>query len=164
MGVRGQRPKPSETKRREGDKGHAGSKLGVDPKGKGSPTMPMHLTPEERKLWAEAVGSLPSYVLSKADNGLLQIYATAWARLNDVEAKIRKTGMLVQTPNGPRRNPLYVLQEKACAQMMRAASELGLSPVARARLSRPEHEDDPDDIFENFIFSGDDDDLIKVIN
>lgn len=164
MGVRGQRPKPSETKRRAGDPGHQGSKLGVDPQGKGKPWMPPHLTPEERKLWADAVGSLPSYVLSRADSGVLQIYATAWARLNDCETKIRKTGILVNTPNGPKRNPLFVLQEKAVQQMMRAASELGLTPVARARLSRPEHETDPDDVFENFIFSGDDEEFTKVIN
>lgn len=164
MGVRGQKPKPSEQKRREGDRGHRGAKIGVDAQGKGKPTVPMHLTAEERRLWAEAVGSLPGYVLSRADNGALELYVTAWARYRDFDSKIRKTGVLVQTPNGPRRNPLFVVLDKAAGQMMRAASELGLTPVARARLARPEHETDPDDVFENFIFGGDDDEFTKVVN
>jgi P27 family predicted phage terminase small subunit len=164
MGVSGQKPKPSEQKRREGDRGHAGRKLGVDPKGKGRPTVPLHLTAEERKLWAEAVGSLPDHILTRADNAALELYVTAWQRYREFDAAIRKSGKLIQTPNGPRRNPLYTLMKDAAALVMRAGSELGMTAVSRARLARPEYETDPDDVFENFIFSGDDDDFRKVVN
>jgi phage terminase small subunit len=45
-------------------------------------------------------------------------------------------GLLVKTSDGPRANPLTRIASRAASDMLRFAGEFGLTPVARARISR----------------------------
>jgi P27 family predicted phage terminase small subunit len=43
-------------------------------------------------------------------------------------------GLLIETKNGPRRNPVVKVAIDAASNMLRFAAEFGLTPAARARL------------------------------
>ncbi|MBZ9602899.1 P27 family phage terminase small subunit [Phyllobacterium chamaecytisi] len=62
------------------------------------------------------------------------------------------TGSVPRNSNRIKRNPLLGIQLHCDRVMAGAGIELGLSPVAHARLARPEHETDQDDAFEAYIF------------
>lgn len=142
----GNNKKPAIIKVLEGNRRKVGkARIGVDPAGLGRPQPPIGLTEIERGLWEEVVGSLPKNLLSRADNAILERFCIAWARFRDCQSKIKATGLLVQSPQGPVRNPLLVAQNAAAKEMHATGGELGLSPVARARLNTttPPGEEDP---------------------
>jgi P27 family predicted phage terminase small subunit len=80
--------------------------------------------------------------LTRADDAILERFAVAWAEYREVHATITRTGKLVNSPQGPIRNPLLVVRNNAAKEMHAAGSEIGLSPVARARLAAPNAVDD----------------------
>jgi P27 family predicted phage terminase small subunit len=137
--------KPTQIKILEGNRGKfAKASLKPDPRGIGQPRMAAHLTKKERELWQDVVASLPVGLLSRADEQALERMAVAWAEYRDAKETIRKTGKLVHSPQGPVRNPLFVIRNQAERAMHQAGEVLGLSPVARARLSAPDTaNDDP---------------------
>ena len=143
--MKGRPKKPSAIKIAEGNRMKvAKAQLKPDPRGIGRPQLPLHLTEVERRLWSDVVASLPIMLLSRADEAVLERMAVAWAEFREVQETIRKTGKLVQSPQGPARNPLLIVREKAAREMHLAGEVLGLSPVARARLTDIETaEDDP---------------------
>lgn len=133
----GRKPKPQQIKIAEGNRSKA-SKATLarqEPRGIGRPRVPAHLSADERTLFVEALDSLPEGVLTRADEGMLERYACAYARWRKCGEMITQTGLLVQTPNGPARNPLLAVQNSAAKEMHAAGAELGLSPVSRARLA-----------------------------
>jgi P27 family predicted phage terminase small subunit len=141
--VQGRKPKPKVLKLAEGNRRQRGlASIKDDPQGLGTPRVPVHLTADERKIWADIVGSLPDGLLSRADDLILERMAVAAARWRAATETIRKSGYLVQSPQGPVRNPLLVVQSVAAREMHAAGSELGLSPASRARLAAPTARDD----------------------
>jgi P27 family predicted phage terminase small subunit len=90
------------------------------------------------------VGSLPVGLLSRADEQALERMAVAWAEFRETKKAIQVTGKLVQSPQGPVRNPLFVIRNQAQREMQYAGEVLGLSPVARARLSAADQTGDED--------------------
>lgn len=141
----GQR-KPSKVKQMEGNRSKvAQSVIVIDPPGKGRPKMPPDLSDLEQEMWVDVVASLPSGLLTNADNAVLERFVTAWARFRAARRLIAETGILVQTKMGIQRNPALVVLNNASREMHMAGGEIGLSPVARARLASAEHpwDDDP---------------------
>ena len=142
----GHNRKPRAIKRLEGNRRKvARAELEKEePRGMGRPRLPVHLSTEERRLWSDVVSSLPSDLLSQADEAVLERFVVAWAEFRDAHVKITKTGTLVQSPQGPIRNPLLTVRHQAAREMHLAGGEIGLSPVARARLTTEgREEDDP---------------------
>ncbi len=136
---KGQKPKPALLKRLEGNRAQRGrASIREDPPGHGRPSVPLTLTPEEQLLHAHVLRSLPDGLLTMADDGILERYVSAWGDFRELRDKIQRTGWLVQSPNGPIRNPLCVLLNAARKEMHASGSELGLSPAARARLTNVE--------------------------
>jgi P27 family predicted phage terminase small subunit len=120
----------------EGNRRQRGrAELRPDAQGLGRPRLPLHLSEVEAGLWLDVVASLPVVLLSRADEAMLERMAVAWAEFREVHETIKKTGKLVQSPQGPVRNPLLIVREKASREMHLAGEVLGLSPVARARLA-----------------------------
>lgn len=113
-----------------------------DPAGIGRPRMPLSFKGEAAQLWADVVASLPVGLLTRADDAVLEAFAREWATYREADAKIQQTGLLVHSPMGPIRNPLLPVRNIACKNLVALAGNLGLSPVARARLSAPLHADD----------------------
>jgi P27 family predicted phage terminase small subunit len=140
--IRGQVPKPAVVKNREGNRRQRGrAQIKEDPQGIGPPGMPDRLTEVQKGLWRKVVGSLPVGLLSRADDAALEQFAIEWAAFREADEKIKLTGLLVQSPQGPVRNPLLVVRNQAGKAMMNLGMLLGLSPVARARLAAPASSD-----------------------
>lgn len=146
----GRNRKPSAVKLAEGNRGKR--KIHPDLKAAGRPECPDYFNAGQRLRWDQLVAVLPNKLLAAADGPILERFIVAWQRFRDCEVMLQKTGMLVQTPTGPKRNPLLGIQLHCDRVMASAGIELGLSPVARARLARPEHETDFDDAFEAYVF------------
>lgn len=136
--IRGQVPKPAIVKNREGNRRQRGkAQIKEDPHGIGRPRLPDRLTEVQAQLWRDVVASLPVGLLSRADDAALEQFAIEWAVFREADEKIKTTGLLVQSPQGPTRNPLLVIRNQAGKAMMNLGMLLGLSPVARARLAAP---------------------------
>ena len=107
--------------------------------------LPEHLSAPERRLWLDVLAALPRGLLSLADEQAMERFAVAYARWRDIQRMIAKSGFLVQSPQGPIRNPLLLVQKEAERGMHLAGEVLGLSPVARARLASKDNtgEEDP---------------------
>lgn len=142
---KGQQPKPSDVKKSEGNRSKlARDKVKEDPRGVGEPTVPMHLSSEERLMWGHVIASLPEGLLTRADDMAIEGFVVNAVRFRRAHQMIEKTGYMIQSPQGPVRNPLLVVQNNAHKLFHMAGSELGLTPVSRARLATPgEGEDDP---------------------
>lgn len=142
---KGQKPKPKEIKVLEGNRSKvAQAKLdaATEPKGVGSPRLPPDLDEVETAIWRDIVASLPKSLLTRADDSMLERMAVAWARFRAVRKTIKAVGLLVNSASGPIRNPLLVVLNATQKEMHACASELGLSPVARARLTAAGSEDE----------------------
>ena len=74
--------------------------------------------------------------LHQADRAVIAAHAVALARWAEAEGELRKLGLIVRSPNGfPQQSPYLPIVNKAIEQVLKTAAELGLTPVARARLA-----------------------------
>ncbi|MGC4026245.1 MAG: phage terminase small subunit P27 family [Mesorhizobium sp.] len=143
--MKGRPPKPSTIKIAEGNRRKIrADNIRQDIKGNGFPRLPKHLSSDEQCLWLDVIDALPVNLLSRADEAVLERFAVNWARWRTVQNTIVKTGLLVNSPQGPVRNPLLIVQEKAAREMHAAGEVIGLSPVARARLASTDQDGEED--------------------
>jgi P27 family predicted phage terminase small subunit len=100
------------------------------------PRCPSHLTSVARKEWRRLAPVLHGIgVLKVADRAALAAYCQSYARWVEAEEKLRDTPMLLKTPSGyVQQSPWLSVANKQLELMGRYMSELGLTPVARARL------------------------------
>lgn len=116
------------------------------------------LLPEARAEWDRVAFDLvASGLVTVADLASLAIYCTAFGRwvqaerllAAEAEANPVTEGLTIETPNGAViQNPLLGIRNKAAADLMKAAAELGMTPSARSRVqaaARPNA--DPADAF-----------------
>jgi P27 family predicted phage terminase small subunit len=113
--------------------------------GIGRPEVPSHLTAEQRDRWEDIVSSLPKELLTRADTQVLERMSVAWAAFRQASILINQSGLLTRGANNePVRNPLLIVRNTAAAEMHECGQALGLSPLARTRLTAPESaEEDP---------------------
>ena len=108
----------------------------------GRPEPPAGLTPEQLERWQDIVSSLPVDLLSRADVQVIERMAVAWATFRQACAGINKSGLLTRGQNGePVYNPLLRVRQAATMEMNECGEKLGLSPLARTRLTAPEEQD-----------------------
>lgn len=144
--TRGRKPKPQQMKNLEGNRSKVSkAELAMEePQGKGQPRMPPGMSADEQELWLDVVSSLPVGLLSRADENTIERAARYWAMFRESADMVAKTGLMVRSSFGPVKNPALAIMNMAAKQLQAAGSELGLSPVARARLVAPKNwEDDP---------------------
>lgn len=86
-------------------------------------------------------------LLSTVDTSALAAYCTAYGRWEQAERQLREFRDLVVTTQHNNRipNPLLGIANKAMADMMRYAAELGMTPSSRSRVvaKPPPDDDDP---------------------
>ena len=106
----------------------------------GEPEMPNVVSSDKiaREEWARVVPLLmDDQILAKTDMSTLSAYCLLFARWVRAEALIQRDGLIVIARNGsPSRNPAVPIAKDALGQMIVYASEFGLSPVARTRISK----------------------------
>jgi P27 family predicted phage terminase small subunit len=119
-------------------------------RGVGRAVAPAHLTPEQADRWRDIVDALPVALLTRADTQVLERMAVAWAEFRNAQMLINQSGLITRGQNNePVKNPLLTVRRHAAAEMQVCGIILGLSPVARTRLTTPLPEqtaDDPLDI------------------
>lgn len=106
------------------------------------PKAPDHLSVEAVSEWhrvcdeLEAVGRLDAL-----DRAPLTLYVETWSLYQDAMAHVRKHGVIVKYANGvPGQSPFYKTSRELVTQMRGQLSDLGLPPLARAKLKPVEKE------------------------
>lgn len=111
------------------------------------PRCPKHLNKEARKEWRRAGKILKSIgLLTEIDRMIFAAYCEAYSRWIEATLKVQEMGMVyakgaVQDPDTgkmiggePRLNPYIRIAREAFDQMIRAGTQIGLSPSSRASL------------------------------
>ena len=115
---------------------------------------PDSLIPDARAEWDRVASDLiASGLITTADLGALAVYCTAYGRwvqaerilAADAKANPDNEGLTIETSNGNVViNPRLGIRNKAAADLMKAAAELGMTPSARSRVqAAPRSKQDP---------------------
>ena len=150
---RGRKPKPSHLKVVTGTL-HPSRENRQEPKPKVSmPSPPSHLSEEAKEEWERLCKDLYNLgILTELDRAALAAYCQAYGRWVQAERAFAEMaegspsgGMVVMTKNDNAiHNPLVGAANKAMADMMRYASEFGMTPSSRSRIkSDGQAEEDP---------------------
>jgi P27 family predicted phage terminase small subunit len=135
--MRGRKPKPTEVKRRAGNPGKR--KLNdAEPQFTAAIATqpPPFLATAAKEVWAVLAVELErSGVLKAVDLGTLAMYCQAYARWKDAEAAIASAGILTTNDKGVEIvNPAVRVSDMSVKQMVRLASELGITPASRSKV------------------------------
>ena len=136
--------KPAHLKLLEGNRGH--KPIGIEPKPPpGVPEPPEHLDIYAKQEWEKISASLQYMgILSTIDQNALAAYCSAYSRWRTAEEEIQKrvakggplAGLVDITKSGNViQNCLVGISNKAAGDMVKYASEFGMTPAARARLA-----------------------------
>ena len=133
--MKGRKPKPLAVREAEGSKPRARHRNQPKPRA-GKPTPPDHLSDAARVEWTRVLAAAPAGMLSRLDVAVLSLYCDAFARWAAARKMVARTGECIATTNGNVvQNPWLGIANRAAADTLKAAVELGLSPTARARVS-----------------------------
>jgi P27 family predicted phage terminase small subunit len=121
-----------------------------------APGMPTTLSREAQAEWKRVVKELDRIgLLTRVDRGALATYCMAWAQVMEAHQQIEKHGavLIVEKERltgddgdtiivcNPTKNPYLQVWKEAAAIVRAFASEFGLTPSARTRLTMPEPDD-----------------------
>lgn len=98
------------------------------------PKAPAWLSKDAKAEWRRVAPILVERnVLTEADLGTLESYCVATARVRELERIIARDGLIVVTPQGPKRHPAIGAQNASITSAKQLGAELGLTPVSRSR-------------------------------
>ncbi len=147
MATRGRKPKPTATKRREGNPGRRPLNEREPKLEARVPSCPRHLDAVAKAEWKRVAGLLfKKGVITLADRGVLTAYCRAWSLAIEADAKIQKYGTVLQSEKTGAFYQSPYLNQLTAAQkdLVRFAGELGMTPVSRTRVNVEENlENDP---------------------
>jgi P27 family predicted phage terminase small subunit len=140
----GKKPLPTFLKLVKGaPKDRINQKEAVPPKG--MPTPPKHLSDVARAEWDRIARDLYDIgILTKVDGATLAAYCQAYGRWQQAEELLAEyaernpsaKGLVVATKSGNIiHNPLLGVANKAMGDMVRFATDLGITPSARSRVA-----------------------------
>ncbi len=100
------------------------------------PTCPKHLNKVARKEWRRAGKILQKIgLLTEIDRMIFAAYCEAYARWIEATVKVQETGMVYKKADGtPGLNPYLRIAREAFDQMIKAGTQIGLSPSSRVNL------------------------------
>jgi P27 family predicted phage terminase small subunit len=140
----GRKAKPMHLKLLEGNRSHGPKRIEPEPPA-GMPEAPLHLDSYAKEEWDKISTGLHSMgILSLIDQTSLAAYCSAYSRWRTAEEEIQKrvtkggplAGLVDITKSGNViQNCLVGISNKAATDMVRYASEFGMTPSARARLA-----------------------------
>ena len=111
----------------------------------GLPSCPPHLSDEAKAEWRRITPKLKEMrLLSHVDRAALAGYCELWARWQKAEKMIQESGEVITTPNGSLQvSPWISIAHRSLVELRKFASEFGLSPASRSKVSTlPEPEKD----------------------
>lgn len=103
------------------------------------PECPPELSDPAKHEWQRLVTELSKLnMLTDLDRNALAAYCSAYALWVEAMEAIQKYGLMVKSPSGyPIQSPYVAIANRQCEIMMRYASEFGLTPASRSRISTP---------------------------
>ena len=156
MAVRGAKPTPTNIKLLTGNPGGRPLPKGEPKPRSRKPQVPAHLNEDAAIEWARVENELDALgLLSGLDRAALSAYCQAWGRWVQAERALAKMtnnadGLIINTKSGNMiQNPLVGVANKAMADMMRYATEFGMTPSSRSRISASDEDEDPASEFVN---------------
>jgi P27 family predicted phage terminase small subunit len=101
------------------------------------PPCPKFLQVEARKLFKETAAKLARIgLMTELDDMALSMLCQSWQEYLEATEQVRKTGILVKSPNGlPVLNPYLTVANQALKNVRSLLAEFGLTPSSRSRLS-----------------------------
>lgn len=131
----GRKPKPTQLKLIQG----TAKKCRIntrEPKPQGDLYEPPEwMSDTEKDGWRYAIEHAPKGLLKRLDQSALVLWVVAEDKFREATQKLNQFGMIVKSPNGlPMPSPYSTELKKYGLLMLRAASELGFTPSARARV------------------------------
>ena len=159
--MRGRKPKPLGVRASEGDVRKIGAKklreklAAEPPTTRGLPDPPDHLGCRARELWLFWVSELEGMGIDRRPDGImLEGACVAYGQAVAADIMIEHDGIVVSEPvvvdgmlvgQKLKRHPAEAVSRRAWSQVKAFASEFGLSPVARARIT-PDKREAPMDL------------------
>ena len=152
---RGPKPKPTALKLIRGTE-RAARRNPAEPRPPPAmPDPPEHLSDEARAEWSRVIDQLcAAGIVTGIDRAALGAYCQAygrWVQAEDALARMagkdaHTAGLMIRTQGGNAiQNPLVGTANKAMADMMRYATEFGMTPSARTRIHAGTAAGDPRD-------------------
>ena len=148
--MRGRKPTPTHLKLVKGNPGKRPLKK-AEPQPQGDLSEPPEwFTDSLRAGWTYAIKHAPAGLLRCLDRSALVVWVVAEDLHREAVQQVARYGMLIKTPitGQPIQSPYMAIANRQAVIMLRAAAELGFSPVSRARIALPDRpEADPSDEF-----------------
>ena len=139
--MRGRKPTPTHLKQLRGNPGKRALPKN-EPVAQGILAEPPSWLPEHAKEgWRYALEHAPAGLLRRIDAGVLAVWVVAESLHRQATEKQDAVGGLVYKPKGSEvhlQSPYLAIINKQAMIMLKAASELGFSPVARPRITGEE--------------------------
>lgn len=135
--MRGRKPVPTAIKKLNGNPGKRKLNNAEPQYDDKLPTCPKGLTGEARKEWRRIVKLMgPTGSLHEIDRAALAAYCDAYARWLDAKARVEKSSAVLRNGESGRfyQNPYISIANKAIEQMIKIASEFGMTPASRTRI------------------------------
>jgi P27 family predicted phage terminase small subunit len=134
--TRGRKPKPSALKKLEGNPGHRVINKKEPKPTSVIPSCPNHLTGTARQEWARVTKELHALgVIARVDRAALAVYCTAYKDYVDAENIIKEQGAVIMSDKGGMyQNPWMGIKKRSMDQMVKFASEFGMTPSSRSRV------------------------------
>jgi P27 family predicted phage terminase small subunit len=135
--MRGRKPKPTALKDLHGSE-EPRNPLEPIPEGAltevPASSCPDHFNADQRDAWEFAVRHSPPGMLKRIDAPALEAWVTALCLHRRALAQVNRTGMLVRNGTQMIPNPYIGIVNKQALVMLKAAAELGFTPVSRPRI------------------------------
>ena len=134
----GRKPKPTVVRKLENNPGKRPFNEDEPAAVAGLPRCPSHLKGEARREWHRLGKQLVKEKrMALVYKATFAAYCAAWGRWVEAEEKVHEFGPVITTPQGFLvQSPYLAISNKAWSQMMKALSELGISPTSQAKVSK----------------------------
>jgi len=136
--MRGRKPIPSKIIQLRGgtDRTHRPPRTDEPLPPERMPICPKHLDEEARKEWKRAGKILQKVgLMTDLDRMIFAAYCEAYSRWVQAVTQIQATSMVYKKPDGtPGLNPYLKIASVAYEQMIKAGTQIGMSPSSRASL------------------------------
>jgi P27 family predicted phage terminase small subunit len=110
------------------------------------PPCPKFLQGEAQKLFKETAKKLARIgLMTELDDMALSMLCQAWQEYLEATEQVRKSGILVKSPNGfPVLNPYLTVANQALKKVRALLAEFGMTPGSRSRINAGIADDDAD--------------------
>ena len=111
------------------------------------PPCPKFLQGDARKQYGKMAKKLARIgLMTELDDMALSMLCQAWAEYLEATEQVKKSGILVKSPNGfPVLNPYLIVANQALKKVRSLLSEFGMTPGSRSRIHAAATSEDSDD-------------------